>query len=261
MTVDSPARPGRRSPWRILGVVFAALVILVGVLTAASFMTWRTQTQDQVYPGPVQRIELNVGTGDVLIRAAAGTDVSVHRKLSWSLKKPTIRETVDGQTLRISEDCPGVNFGPGCGVNYTIGVPPEVTLVIKSSTGDVTVQGIHGTIDASTSTGDVKISDATAKLTMHSSTGDVTGTGLASSDVQAQDSTGDVRLTFTTAPNTVDARTSTGDVTITVPNGDAYNVNTTTSTGDRNVRVTQGGGATRSITAQASTGDVTVRYG
>jgi hypothetical protein len=234
---------------------------MLGVLVAASFLARRAQTQDQSYPGPVQRIELNLGSGDAVVRATSGAGVSVHRHLVWSFARPKIHETLTGQTLTITTNCSGIQFGSGCGVDYTIGVPPGVTLVAKSSTGDVKVSGVQGPVDVRTSTGDVDLTGTSGDLTVHTSSGDVTGTGLTSPHINARVSTADVALTFTKAPDLVDARSSTGDVRVTVPDGDAYKVDISTSTGDRTVRVSESAGSTRSITVHTSTGDVTVNYG
>jgi hypothetical protein len=231
----------RRGGWFVLGSVFAVLALVAGTASAAAWLARRTQVQDQAYPGPITRLVIDASSGDLTL-LPGDPGVRVHRHLTWSWTKPVIQESWDAGTLHIVTHCPVVNFGD-CAVDYTLRLPAGTPVEAHTSTGDVTVR------------------DWSGPLALTTSTGDVTGTGLSSPSAQTKASTGDVSLAFVHAPSQVQARTSTGDVTIRVPPGGAYQVRTDVSTGDVRVgvaQVTTGGG---SIEARTSTGDIDIISG
>lgn len=232
----------RRSGWLVFGSVFAVLALAAGTANAASWLARHTQVQDQAYPGPITRLVVETGTGDLTL-LPGDQGLRVHRHLTWSWTKPVIQESWDAGTLHIVTHCPVVSFGVDCSVDYTLRLPAGTPVEAHTSTGDVTVR------------------DWSAPVVLSTSTGDVTGTGLSSPSVQAKASTGGVSLAFVHAPSQVQARTSTGDVTIRVPPGGAYQVRTDVSTGDVRVGVAQvstGGGL---IEARTSTGDIDITSG
>lgn len=68
-------------------------------------------------------------------------------------------------------------------------------------------------------------------------------------------------LEFRTAPTKVDARSSSGDVTVLLPNGtETYRVDADTKSGDEVSRVKVDPASTRIITLETSSGDATVEY-
>lgn len=232
----------RRGGWFVLGSVFAVLILAAGTVSAASWLARRTQVQDQAYPGPINQLVIDVGTGNLtLLPGEQG--VRVHRHLTWSWTRPGIEESWDAGTLRIVTRCPVLNFGSGCGVDYTLRLPAGTPVQAHTSTGDVTVR------------------DWSGPLALTTSTGEVTGTGLSSPSTQADAGTGDVSLAFVHAPAQVQARTDTGDVAIRVPPGGAYQVRTDTGIGDVRVGVEQVSSGGGSIEARTGTGDIDITSG
>src|SRR5690606_41693506 len=70
--------------------------------------------------------------------------------------------------------------------------------------------------------------------------------------------TGDVALAFSAVPGRVAVRTSSGDITVTVPRGRAYNVRAEAAEGVATVAVGQDPGAPATIEARTETADITV---
>jgi DUF4097 and DUF4098 domain-containing protein YvlB len=89
----------------------------------------------------------------------------------------------------------------------------------------------------------------------------VHASGLASAEADVATDTGDIELRFSRPPSRVQVATSTGDVSIAVPTGDAYRVQTSTDTGSTNVRIQRDVAASRTIIARTDTGNVDVFYG
>jgi DUF4097 and DUF4098 domain-containing protein YvlB len=254
-------RPRGPNPWLVVGGLLTVLLLGAGALSVAGWLGHRTETQRQVYRQTTDAISVELGTGDITVIAGAADVVEVTRHLRWSYEKPEIDERWDGQTLSVTVDCHHFWIGPGCGVDYTLAVPEGVTVAARTSTGDITVRAILGELNLTTSTGDIAISGAVAPLVLHTSTGDVTVTAAISPQIDASSSTGDITLRLATGPRALTTRTSTGDIRITVPDGEAYRVHTDTSTGDVRVAVRQDGSASGSITAETSTGDIDINYG
>jgi Putative adhesin len=260
MVMDERRPPSRGSVWWVVGSAFAVVVLAAGALTAAAWLARHVEIQDNTYEQGAPQITIDLEDGDVTLRPTdpGVTAVSVHRKLTWSWSKPKVSETWDGQGLHVKVDCPVVNFGPGCSVDYTIAVPSQVRVIARTSVGDVTVNGLHGDLSLTTSTGDISVSDATGQVSLRTSTGNISASGLAAESVDAHASTGDVTLRFSAAPSSATVSTSTGDIMITVPSGEPYRVSATTSIGDVRVRVAQDPASSRSIDAHTSTGDIRI---
>lgn len=257
------SRPGGPNGWLVIGGVVTALVLAAGTLSVAGWLGYRSETENQTYRADVTEISIELDTGDLTLVPGEPGAVAVTRRISWSYQRPDIDERWDGQTLRVTGTC-GMWLwtGPNCGVDYTLEVPAGVAVRARTSTGDITISDIGGgPLHLTTSTGDIRVTGADGDLELHSSTGDVVASGITSDAVNASTGTGDVRLTLSTAPRTIVAHTTTGDVHIVVPDGPAYRVEADTNTGDTRVTVQRNDTSGRSIVARTSTGDVNVRYG
>ncbi len=76
-----------------------------------------------------------------------------------------------------------------------------------------------------------------------------------------ESSSGGVDLDFARAPQSVDSKASSGDVSIRIPSGqETYKVDTDTSSGDESATVKTDQTSTRTIKAETSSGDVTIEY-
>jgi DUF4097 and DUF4098 domain-containing protein YvlB len=98
-------------------------------------------------------------------------------------------------------------------------------------------------------------------VALESTSGDVAGLGLTADVVSAHSSSGDVRVDVADPPRRVNASTSSGDVTISVPrDGAGYDARADTSSGARRLGVRIDSLADRSLTAVTSSGDAEIRY-
>lgn len=254
-------RPGGPNGWLVIGGVVTALLIIGGALSAVSSFNFRTEISHAVLTGELTSMSVDIDTGDVSLTPGEPGVVDVQRRTFWSFSKPVVEENWDGQTLRVTVDCVGVAWiGRGCGVDYQLAIPTNISVTVNTSTGDVSATNIDGELRLTTSTGDIRVTGGDGALRLHTSTGDITAIDAAAESVDAEASTGDVRLALSSAPRTVSAHTSTGDVRIYVPDGEAYHVQTDTSTGDTDVSVRRDDDSDRSIVVRTSTGDVQVTY-
>jgi DUF4097 and DUF4098 domain-containing protein YvlB len=160
--------------------------------------------------------------------------------------------------VTVSGHCPNAVV-ISCTQNIEVHVPATFTVTAHSDDGDVSAAGLTGALSLTSSVGDVRDDGATGLLVMDSTAGDVDGTNLASAEVTASSSAGDVDLQFSGEPTKVEAGSSVGDVDVRVPNTVAYHVTVQSSAGDVSTKVLEDSASPRTIDAHSSAGDVSVR--
>ena len=261
------------------------LALLFSAIAAVQVAGWTVgaveRTNHQVIPGPVSKLEVDAaGGGDITVvrELSAMPLVTIDSSVKGSIHAPVLRAVKDGATVRISGNCPSISFGP-CQARIVIRVPAATEVDVRAGSGDVTADGLTGTVKLETGSGDVNATGLSGESELHTSSGDVnvrslrgtsdlrTGSGdingadLVAREVTADTASGDVELDFAFAPTIVDASTASGDVDISVPEGETYRVEADPGSGDLHPNVKTDPSATRTIRAQTSSGDVTVGYG
>jgi hypothetical protein len=265
-------------------LIGGGLAVLFSAIAAVQVAGWTIgaveETRHQVIPGPVDRLSVDAGAGDVtVVRELSDAQVvTVDSTVKGSLHAPVLRAVKDGATVRIDGNCPYITFGP-CNARIVIRVPAATEVDIHSGAGDVTASGLTGRVQLETGSGDVNADNLSGPADLHTSSGDVdvrglsgaaelrSGSGdinaanLATAEVTADTASGDVGLEFRLAPRTVDASTASGDVDVSVPEGEVYRVEADPGSGDQSVNMKTDPAATRIIRAQTASGDVSVGYG
>lgn len=230
-------------------------LVLGAALTGCSGLSFNGPEHEAVddakATGPVSAVEVGTGSGDVHIRPGTGGGVTIHRTVHYHGDgKPTPGQKVDNGRLTFTNGC------DDCSIDYELTVPVGVSVKVRTSSGDVDVQGV-ASADLKTTSGDMNVSGIAGALTTSASSGDLTATGLGGSDVSATASSGTIRLAFVKPPQRVTAKASSGDVTVQVPGG-PYATDIHTSSGDQHVTVPTDPSAGARIQAKTSSGDVTV---
>lgn len=200
----------------------------------------RTETSTQAHPA-ITRLVIDSDAGDLQLRSGPDGAAEVTRVLRWTGEaRPEVTEEVDADTLRVTARCPDRLDGEQCSVDFRVTLPAAAAVEATVGAGDVTVRDLGGA----------------QRLT--SSAGKVAATGLRAAEARVETSAGDVDVEFATAPRTVEAQSSAGDVRVALPAGDAYRVDADTGAGDVTVDVAQDPAAGRTVTARTSAGDVTI---
>jgi hypothetical protein len=251
--------------WRTGAAVFTVAAIVAGLLVLWNL--WRppfgveTETQHQAYDHPITRLVFtDFESSDISVTAGEPGRVEVQRDFRWSGSKPSFTERWDGETLYVSHGC--ANFTVSrCSIRYTVTVPPTVNVEAETSSGNVRMRNVTGSLDLTTTSGDVSINGATGSLKVRSTSGDLSTDELASTRVDINSTSGNVDLKFTTAPDDLIVESTSGDVTVKVPNdAQAYRVSVQTTSGEQRVTVDQSQRAGRAISVHATSGDVTIGY-
>ncbi len=262
MTSTPPAPQPQRGlsrPFVIACTVFGAIVVVWAALWFAAASVQRSDTRESVYRG-VERLRVKGGSGDIAIVGERRDDVKVIVHRSWALAEPDIDQGFEDGELTLSNGCTfWGTFGPqSCETEFEVRVPAGLPLDVRGASGDVSARGITGDAYVGTSSGDVSVIDASGPLRAGASSGDVSVEGYGGGDVTAHASSGDVVVRSRTSPRRIEAIASSGDVTVAVPGGVAYDVSADASSGDTNVDVERASRSRHRIDARASSGDVDV---
>jgi lia operon protein LiaG len=153
---------------------------------------------------------------------------------------------------------------PRCDVRLRIEVPPALDVALRSSSGDLSTQGIAGSQSLESSSGDIEVQGASGNLVTYSSSGDVTAHDVMRSRMRS--SSGDLKVENSRGP--IDLHASSGDIEV---RGAADSIAVIASSGDveidaapRGAHVeTQSGriqvaGASGGVRLSSSSGDIQV---
>lgn len=238
--------PARRPqiPWTSLVVASAAALLVVAIgLGLWWAATKETRVASYRVTGSLNRIEIDVRSGGVEITDAGGSAVQVRRTDSFAFDRPpAARRSVRDGVLRLSSRCPRQVVG-GCSSAYRVAVPENVPVTIRTTDGDVRIAAFRGSAEVTTGAGNVFVD------------------GFCGFGLSVKTGSGDARATATCSPQTLNLRSSTGDVDATVPAG-GYRVEADSNNGHTDVTgVQRNQAAPYEIQALSNDGDVTVRGG
>jgi hypothetical protein len=255
-----PGAAAGRALVLLVGAVVTFFVIVSTATSLAAALGREERIEPVSFPAGIQRVVVTVDSGPLEIRGSDRSTVSGERRLTVGVERPTVSETVTGDTLRIDTSCDWWGWG-WCGAGYVLDVPRSVSVEAVSRAGGVIVSGIDGEVTARSSGGRVSADDLSGKATLTSQAGGVTATGMRSRQVVADSSAGRVSVSFAQAPDAVDAHSSAGGVRIEVPRDDTvYRVDAHSSAGETDIAVNNGPTAGHSIGARSSAGSVEVVY-
>ena len=296
-----PAPPMTRTRWAVLaaGLPVAAALIAFGVhawvngtvvyLASTSHVGY--QVQFSVPAAGEARVTSS--NGDLTVRPGAGRRIVVRGRLSGSFARPAFSYHSTAAGLALDPRCrvPAGTCRLELGVTVPAGFPVSVsetfgelsaqglrgTIALSDNSGDLTASRLTGTVRLANSfgtltasrlagsiqldnnSGDIQAAGLTGDTRLQDSFGTIAVTGLDAADVVARNNSGDISLTFTKVPRQVNVTDSFGSITLVLPPGTAtYRVQTRDSFGTTNVSVPQSPSARNSITASNNSGDITI---
>lgn len=258
--VMQPPPPERNSSLATIllsiGALIALLLLTQSTLSNFNAMASTKNDVTREFSDNITALELAVNTEDVQIVASPDDTARVISKnISSSWGSREFVATVENGTLTVGYRG-GFSFFQ---LNPLIGGFDSGTVRVEIPLNDLE------RIKAGSGTGTITLDASGAgalpvNVEVASSTGDVSLRGTGDNlNLKLGTSTGSINATVTGSLRGAVAETSTGDVTLEVPNA-AYRVQTDTAVGSVNVGVTNEPNADRSIRADSSTGDITVRY-
>jgi len=277
----APAPPAPRRPahaWFVVGAVLGGLMILQAAASFAGLLARHIDTIAIAAPA-AHRLVVHSSSGNVTVTGTNRDDIAGTAKRTWSFVQPKITTTHVGDAVELGVSC-GWNISGYCGASFDLQVPAGTVVDLHTSSGDVVANGLQADATLSTSSGRVSATDVVGHVTAGSSSGDVVVrggsgdldlsassghidvAGTSASRVTARSSSGDIDLALAADPQTVDAHASSGHIAVVLPNtpGVAYKLALHADSGTTSGQVRTDPSSPRSITASASSGDVSVAY-
>jgi len=247
--------------------VLALIATTTAGLSGCAGVIGAKMTYDDTEKGKITDIVLTGGSGDLVVTTGAVTETTIHRVIRRSTN-PGNPYRLDGTTLTVDTSC-----GPNCSVSYEIRTPPGVNVHgkehsgdirldgvgatdLKLTSGDVTVTGASGAVAVEATSGDIRVVNAKGSVKVHTTSGDIQADRVAG-PVDIKVTSGDVHVALT-APSSVTAQSTSGDLWVSVPKGQ-YRVTAHSGSGDERVQgLTSDATAKNVIDVRVTSGDITV---
>jgi len=167
----------------------------------------------------------------------SGSGIGVQRWVSGTAAKPGHSSwTLHGDTLQLGINCTGLVIH--CGSRFQVAVPPDVSVVVHSGSGNDTVSGLSGSVTIDGGSGNVQLSNTSGPLQISTGSGSITASAIRSATVRATSNQGSADISFAAAPQLADVRCSSGNATARVPTaGHRYHVVVSSGTGTAQSKV------------------------
>lgn len=187
-------------------LTFTAAVLLATALPAATASAqrgreqYRARIDTTITFDASGTVTLTSGDGDIIVTGVSGRDVRVVA----TSEDDNLR--LDATRSRIALDL--ASGRRGSDARFEVSVPYGVRVITRTISGDITVRGTRGEVEAHSQNGDVRIDGVTGRLDVATLSGDVTASSIA----------GDVDLASTSGGFKVDDVR--GDIEIGTVSGD-----------------------------------------
>lgn len=255
----------QRRLWLAVGSLVAALLLLTTLTWGAAAFARERGSFQEVVDEPVASLFVDAGAGgSVRVVGTDDDEVVIDGETQRGLVSPAHEQVVSGDRLEVRSDCgpPGpIAFALFCSTDYTIQVPEEVDVEVRSHGAGVTVEGVDGFVEVHTEGGGITAVDLGGDAELRTQGGGVDATNLRSPNLVADVQGGGVDLAYLEAPSSVSVGTSGGGATVLLPEGPAgYVVDTRASGGSEVIDVRTDPDADRLLRIRTSGGGITLRY-
>jgi len=231
--------------WHAAVAVSAAIVTLVVLGMGASWLaTLHSKATRYAVPAGLTRVEIGLSSGDALIVGTQSPSLEVRRADRYAFgRRAQEQRSLSGGVLRISSRCPKIVVG-GCSASYELAVPETVSISVRTTRGNVRLEGFRGTATIQTETGNVNV-DAYCGFQLAAATG-----------------SGDIRIAAACSPADLQVRTRSGNAVAFVPPGGRYRIKAFSGAGPPHVSgVTSDPRAPFTIDMRSGSGSVTIGGG
>jgi DUF4097 and DUF4098 domain-containing protein YvlB len=246
-----------------------ALLLVAGAVCTVWMLGDKDSSDRHEVSSKISEVRLDSASSDIAIKVGDSDKTVIKEKRSYWLVKHGDAYKVDGETLRLTNDC-----GWQCHVDFEVTVPRGTKVTGEHGSGDLSIAGVSG-VDASSNSGQVELDDIggdvklsltsgsavinglSGKLDFDATSGDLRAAHLKAGPVRAKTVSGDLDIAVEVATD-VTAEGTSGDIHVEAPAGD-YRIRTGTRSGDVDNDLTDNASADHKITATTVSGDVALR--
>jgi DUF4097 and DUF4098 domain-containing protein YvlB len=212
MTLTPRSRPHPLSqPTRRITISIAAALAL---LAAASPRDARAQ-RDRTRFGPDYRSRIDTTfafekTGSIFLMVGSG-DIAV---TGWTRDQVHVHAVSDNNNIRLDPSSSRMSLevaggSRGSDTRFEVSVPYGVHVDVRSMSGDISVRGTRGAVEAHAQSGDIEVEDVATRLDINTLSGGIEAHNV-SGDVDIGTTSGDVRIVD--LRGNVDVGTVSGDI-------------------------------------------------
>jgi Putative adhesin len=242
----------------VIGVPLVLAVIGWSALTEVAFAGQASYPVRVNLPVHGGTVSFSVDAGNVTVSQTAGHRLVATGTAHYSLVHSAVIRQVTASGVSVSSQC---RFVTGqCSFNYQVGLPAGVHTVLANGSGNLTLRGLPGYVNAADGSGNITGTGLSGpQVGLEAGSGDITVSGLASGDVTASDGSGNVTLTFTKVPRRVTVDASSGNIQVVLPPGrTVYRVHAIVSSGNRVIRVPHSSVSPYVIDVNAGSGNISI---
>ena len=237
-------------------IYLLATLVLTVALLAGTGCAEEKAFEKKFQVGAGGTLSLSTDAGSVTVTGTSGSEVVVTATIqgrSSDVAKFVIEAQQSGNNVEVTGKAPKDFWrflhGNDLDIRFTISVPVAYNVRMQTSGGDLSVGGLHGTVDGSTSGGNITVQKVEGPVKIETSGGDIRIDGLKG-DMKAETSGGSVKVK--NVVGNVDGETSGGNISAEDVEG---KVKLETSGGNVMIKVR---GANKGIHAETSGGNVTI---
>lgn len=131
-------------------------------------------------------VSLSLPAGDIVVTG-------------WAKDQVHVRATTEGDNVRFNATASRINVelegwrGRGGDTRYEVSVPTGTRITARTQSGEITIRGTKGEVEATSQSGDVRVEEVTRRLDVSTLSGEIQATGVAG-DADLKSVSGDVRL-------------------------------------------------------------------
>ena len=151
-------------------------------------------------------VNVSIPSGEIIVTGWDRDQVRVHatsEDAGVRVSATSYRITVELASARRSGDA-----------HIEISVPQGVRVSARAQSGDISVHGTKGAVEAVTQSGDISVEDVAERVDVNSLSGDV-GVRQVSGDVEAKSTSGDVSVSDVKGGGEITVETVSGEITVT----------------------------------------------
>lgn len=266
MTATAPS--SRSATLRTVLLVIGSIVIVIVLSITAMRVAAAVTRQDSSGAVPVSdefdAVELRTSASDVTIDYRDVDETTLEFRQGDSTDV-SFEHGVTGNVLRIVIEHRGWwgwDFG-GEGSALEVTLPQSlqstpISVDLTSAAGDVVVDGRFDAMSVESTAGDVRLSGGATELTLTTTAGDARVEDFAlRGDLVGESTADDVFYDFSSIPDGVHIESTAGNVSFTVPEGD-YRIETTTTAGEIDSRVSSDVDSDRVFEFRTTAGDILI---
>ena len=192
------------------GGVATAFIVASMLVTATARDASAQRRRSTEYASRVDTTFAFNKNGSITVSATNG-DIVIS---GWSRDQIHIRALSDDDNIRLDASSSRMSLEVGGNrrggdTRFEVSVPYGVRVMATARSGDISVRGTRGQVEAHAQSGDVQIEDVTTRLDVNTFSGDLTASNIAG-DAQIGTISGSVRLTD--MRGSVEANTVSGDI-------------------------------------------------